>query len=465
MHGAAQNSFAVAWTQANVVGKPPSQTSTMSEQLRSFVSDRDGCEIKLFSHLDLLPIPEPLSSVKMVVGVSFSDIVKETTSSSESGGEETKSVQTPTMILDFYMGQNEEAKMQSGWEIFLDGSVDLNNMRFPNNVKNRDAWADTSPLEGDAGVGFIHLFNSLFSGPSLKDIGKFVASRDGRNEKKKKELEMLRGILENCLAAPHVFADNEMLLTTAKFLVVYSLLAPAAFEEIFPDETVPTSKKDKKTEKKEKKKKEKADVQVQLESEMGFQLVSAEKKFQLSAKPDADSAVEETNATITFRAAINKVTRVETRMGFAIVTKHGVSVDKVRVMTVEEGQREIDEIEVNILSDLILQNYQTSVTTSSFFALDDNLTKSEIQSKGVNFNFNIEAAAPGSTLSVDYGCAGGNTYKAALNLSFDRRPGLRKVDVLKHRDGEVYAFGHLVTLLAGMLNVFIFLAFSLLSVF
>ena len=150
-------------------------------------------------------------------------------------------------------------------------------------------------------------------------------------------------------------------------------------------------------------------------------------------------------------------------MGLVTVTKHGINVDKVRVMTVAEGQREIDEIEVNILSDLILQNYETSVTTSSFFALNDKLTKTEIQLKGVHFNFNIEPVVPGSEFSVDYGCAGGNTYKAALHMSFERRPGLRKVEVLKHRDGEVYAFGHLVALLSGMLNFFIIHAFSLLN--
>ena len=197
---------------------------------------------------------------------------------------------------------------------------------------------------------------------------------------------------------------------------------------------------------------------------MGLLIFQAENKFPLYKGP-SESAVEETDAKITLRAAINKITRVETRMGQATITKHGVLVDKVRTMTVEEGQRQLDPVEFDILSNLILENYHTSVTTSSFFAIYDKLTKSEIETRGVDCNFNIEPPSEGSSFSVEYGSAGGNTYKAALNMSFDRRPGLRKVDVLKHRDGEVYAFGHLVTLLAGMLNVFIFLAFSLLSVF
>ena len=432
-------------------------SSLMNPALENFLSDREDNEITLFAHVDLVPLPEDL--IKIIVGATFSCTTKELTSTNKAGHEETEVVEKPAMIIDFFVGKNQARRHESGWEIALDGSVDFNKMRFPYNIKNREAWMNASPVAGPASLKFIRLFFAVFSGPSLKNIGEFVLCRQMSKGKKQQELETLRGMLQSFLATPHEWADFGTLLTAAQFLVKYSLLDPTAFQAIFPGEPLPENKKEKKQVRKERKKAEKSEETEKLEGKMGLQISIAEKKVSLSAMLPPGDAVEYAADIIMLRGAINKIARLQTQMGQVPVTKHGVLVDKVRTMTVEEGQRELDQVEVDILSDLIIENHNTSVSTSVYFAIDDELTTSAIKLSGVNYNFGTEEPVAGSEHSVDYGSAGGNTYKAALNSSFLRKPSLKSVEFLRYRDGEVYAFGHLVELLRGMFSVCFFVCF------
>ena len=170
--------------------------------------------------------------------------------------------------------------------------------------------------------------------------------------------------------------------------------------------------------------------------------VVAVPKQELQATEDAE--IHGDSLAANQRSAVNKLCRVMFLTDGTVLKKHPaipMAKDKVRAMSISEGQRYLDDAHVSEIVTKILQNPNTTVNSLSILNLNFDVTTFELQSIGMALLFDGPCS---------YGALGGNHYIAALRrVLVQQRTYFDQNKELHYKDGEVFALGNLKNLLHG----------------
>ena len=170
--------------------------------------------------------------------------------------------------------------------------------------------------------------------------------------------------------------------------------------------------------------------------------VVAVPKQELQATADAE--IHGDSLAANQRSAVNKLCRVMFHTDGTVLKKHPaipMAKDKVRAMSISEGQRYLDDAHVSEIVTKILQNPNTTVNSLSILNLNFDVTTFELQSIGLALLFDGPCS---------YGALGGNHYIAALRrVLVQQRTYFDQNKELHYKDGEVFALGNLKNLLHG----------------
>ena len=170
--------------------------------------------------------------------------------------------------------------------------------------------------------------------------------------------------------------------------------------------------------------------------------VVAVPKQELQATEDAE--IHGDSLAANQRSAVNKLCRVMFLTDGTVLKKHPaipMAKDKVRAMSISEGQRYLDDAHVSEIVTKILQNPNTTVNSLSILNLNFDMTTFELQSIGLALLFDGPCS---------YGALGGNHYIAALRrVLLQQRAYFDQNKELHYKDGEVFALGNLKNLLHG----------------
>ena len=170
--------------------------------------------------------------------------------------------------------------------------------------------------------------------------------------------------------------------------------------------------------------------------------VVAVPKQELQATADAE--IHGDSLAANQRSAVNKLCRVMFQTDGTVLKKHPaipMAKDKVRAMSISEGQRYLDDAHVSEIVTKILQNPNTTVNSLSILNLNFDVTTFELQRIGMALLFDGPCS---------YGALGGNHYIAALRrVLVQQRTYFDQNKELHYKDGEVFALGNLKNLLHG----------------
>ena len=170
--------------------------------------------------------------------------------------------------------------------------------------------------------------------------------------------------------------------------------------------------------------------------------VVAVPKQELQATEDAE--IHGDSLAANQRSAVNKLCRVMFLTDGTVLKKHPaipMAKDKVRAMSISEGQRYLDDAHVSEIVTKILQNPNTTVNSLSILNLNFDVTTFELQSIGLALLFDGPCS---------YGALGGNHYIAALRrVLVQQRTYFDQNKELHYKDGEVFALGNLKNFLHG----------------